>query len=59
MFWLAENRARLTKPGMGVTDVAKAGGAEWNKVKDRSKWDKMAATDKQRYTREMAAYKKK
>ena len=56
--WLAENRARLTKPGMGVTDVAKAAGAEWNQIQDKSKWEKLAAEDKKRYEREMAAYKK-
>ncbi|CEF63075.1 FACT complex subunit SSRP1 [Strongyloides ratti] len=57
MFWLAENRARLTKPGMGVTDVAKAAGAEWNKLQDKQKWEKMAAEDKERYEKEMATYK--
>jgi len=59
MYWLAENRARLTKPGMGVTDVAKKAGEEWRKMGDKSKWEKMAAKDKERYDREMAAYKKK
>ncbi|VDM38104.1 unnamed protein product [Toxocara canis] len=49
MFWLAENRTRLTKPGMSVVDVTKAAGAEWNTVKDKSKWEKMAADDKKRY----------
>ena len=57
MFWLAENRSKLTKPGMGVTDVAKAAGAEWAKVGDKSKWEKKAADDKKRYEREMASYK--
>jgi structure-specific recognition protein 1 len=59
MYWLAENRARLTKPGMGVTDVAKKAGEEWRKMGDKSKWEKMAVKDKERYDREMAAYKKK
>uniref|UniRef100_A0AC35GDM9 HMG box domain-containing protein n=1 Tax=Panagrolaimus sp. PS1159 TaxID=55785 RepID=A0AC35GDM9_9BILA len=58
MIWLQENRARLTKPGMGVTDVAKAAGAEWRTLTDKSKWEKLAAEDKKRYEREMAAYKK-
>ncbi|KAH7708692.1 Protein HMG-1.1 [Aphelenchoides avenae] len=57
--WLKDNRARLTKPGMGVTDVSKAAGAEWNKLKDKSKWEKAAAEDKKRYEKESAAYKKK
>uniref|UniRef100_A0A914YTJ8 HMG box domain-containing protein n=1 Tax=Panagrolaimus superbus TaxID=310955 RepID=A0A914YTJ8_9BILA len=59
IIWLAENRARLTKPGMGVTDVSKAAGVEWGQIKDKTKWDKLAAEDKKRYEREMAAYKKK
>ncbi|VDK27783.1 unnamed protein product [Gongylonema pulchrum] len=49
MFWLAENRARLTKPGMSVVDVTKAAGVEWKKVKDKTKYEKMAAQDKLRY----------
>lgn len=56
---MADNRARLTKPGMSVTDVTKAAGAEWGTVKDKSKWEKMAADDKKRYEKEMATYKKK
>lgn len=49
MFWLAENRARLSKPGLSVIDVTRAAGAEWGTVKDKSKWEKMAAEDKKRY----------
>lgn len=56
-YWLAENRSKLTKPGMGVTDVAKAAGAEWAKVSNKSKWEAKAADDKKRYEREMASYK--
>uniref|UniRef100_A0A915EB65 Malate dehydrogenase, mitochondrial n=1 Tax=Ditylenchus dipsaci TaxID=166011 RepID=A0A915EB65_9BILA len=59
MLWLKENRARLTKPGMGVTDVSKAAGVEWNQLKDKSKWDKAAQEDKKRYEKEIAAYNKK
>jgi len=57
MLWLNENRKSITKPGMGVTDVAKAAGVLWGKLGDKTKWEKMAATDKARYEREMAAYK--
>lgn len=57
MFWLEENRARLTKPGMSVVDVSKAAGAEWVTVKDKSKYEKMAAQDKQRYEAEKKNYK--
>jgi structure-specific recognition protein 1 len=59
MIWLAENRSRITKPGMGVTDVAKKAGEEWRKLGDKSKWEKQAAKEKERYDREMSAYKKK
>ncbi|CAJ0606681.1 unnamed protein product [Cylicocyclus nassatus] len=56
-FWMADNRERLKKPGMGVAEVAKAAGVEWGKVTDKSKWEKKAAEDKKRYESEMAAYK--
>ena len=35
-----------------------AAGAEWNKLLDKSKWEKMAAQDKTRYEREMQIYKR-
>lgn len=56
-FWMADNRDRIKKPGMGVAEVAKAAGVEWGKVADKSKWEKKAAEDKKRYESEMAAYK--
>jgi hypothetical protein len=31
---------------MAVTDVSKAAGAEWNKLTDKTKWEKLAAQDK-------------
>lgn len=34
---------------MSVVDVTKAAGAEWNKLKDKSKYEKIAAQEKQRY----------
>lgn len=34
---------------MSVVDVTKAAGVEWNAVKDKSKWEKMAVEDKKRY----------
>nr|CDJ83555.1 High mobility group domain containing protein [Haemonchus contortus] len=57
MLWLNENRAKLSKPGMSVVDVSRAAGVEWATVKDKSKWEKMAAEEKKRYEKEMAAYK--
>jgi structure-specific recognition protein 1 len=59
MIWLNANRKSITKPGMGVTDVAKAAGVEWGKMTDKKKWEAMAAADKKRYEAEMAKYKKK
>jgi hypothetical protein len=56
-FWMAENRDKLKKPGMGVADVAKAAGAEWGKMTDKVKWEKKAEEDKKRYEKDIAAYK--
>jgi len=42
---------------MSVTDVSKAAGLEWNSLKDKSRWEKLAQEDKARYEREMANYK--
>ncbi|OZC06037.1 HMG box [Onchocerca flexuosa] len=57
MFWLSENRSRIAKPGMSVIDVSKAAGIEWGKIKDKSKYEKMASQDKQRYEAEMGENK--
>ncbi|CAI4228119.1 unnamed protein product [Auanema sp. JU1783] len=57
MLWLKENRASLTQPGMSVVDVTRAAGVEWGKVKDKTKWEKLAVEEKKRYDKEMAAYK--
>jgi len=54
-FWMQENRDKLKKPGMGVADVAKAAGAEWGKLTDKTKWEKKAEEDKKRYERDIAA----
>ncbi|KAI6184784.1 HMG box domain-containing protein [Aphelenchoides bicaudatus] len=56
--WMQENRARLKKPGMSVSDVAKAAGVEWGKLTDKTKWEKKAEDDKKRYETELAAYKR-
>ncbi|EPB70253.1 HMG box [Ancylostoma ceylanicum] len=57
MLWLSENRAKLAKPGMTFVEVSRAAGAEWVKAADTSKWEKLAAKEKKRYEKEMAAYK--
>jgi len=59
MIWLGENRSKIAKPGQAVTEVAKEAGVLWRAMKDKSKWEKMAATDKDRYAKEQAAYLKK
>jgi len=59
MIWLGENRSKIAKPGQAVTEVAKEAGVLWRAMKDKSKWEKMAVVDKDRYTKEMAAYQKK
>uniref|UniRef100_A0AC35TYS7 SSD domain-containing protein n=1 Tax=Rhabditophanes sp. KR3021 TaxID=114890 RepID=A0AC35TYS7_9BILA len=60
-FWLQENRERIKgqKAGMGVSDVAKVAGLEWNKLTDKKRWEKKAEEDKKRYERDLEAYKNK
>jgi|UniRef100_A0A914P2H0 structure-specific recognition protein 1 len=55
--WLQENREAIKKPGMSATQVAKAAGALWRELSDKSKWEKKAEEDKKRYERENAEYK--
>lgn len=57
--WMQVNRERLKKPGMSVSDVAKAAGLEWSKIVDKTEWEKRAENDKKRYERELAEYKAK
>ncbi|KAI1707245.1 tc3 transposase domain-containing protein [Ditylenchus destructor] len=59
ILWLMDSRSRITKPGLSVTDVAKAAAVEWNALKDKTKWEKAAAEDKERYWKESAVYDKK
>jgi hypothetical protein len=60
MFFAKDQRAAILKknPSFGVTDVAKALGAQWAKTTDKSKYEKEAAKDKARYEAAMAKYKK-
>ena len=55
--WLQENREAIKKPGMSATAVAKAAGAAWREMTDKSKWEKKAEEDKKRYDREITEYK--
>lgn len=60
MFFAKDQRAAILKknPSFGVTDVAKALGAQWAKTTDKSKYEAEAAKDKKRYEAAMAKYKK-
>lgn len=59
MFFLNSMREEIKAkyPGIKVTEVSQKGGEMWKELKDKSKWDKMAAEDRERYTREMEEYK--
>jgi hypothetical protein len=59
MFYAMENSARVKKErqenkGRGVRKGSHQGAIakEWKKLADKSKWEKMAAADKQRYQSE-------
>ena len=56
--WLKENREKIKQanPGMTVIEISKAAGVQWNALKDKTRWEKMAADDKVRYERDMAKY---
>ncbi|GMT11075.1 hypothetical protein PFISCL1PPCAC_2372, partial [Pristionchus fissidentatus] len=55
--WMQEHREGLKKPGMKASDVAKAAGVEWNKLSDKTVWEKRADDDKKRYEAEIANYR--
>lgn len=61
MLWLNEMRETIKRdnPGITVTEIAKKGGEMWKEQKDKSKWEAMAAKEKQRYMDEMRTYKDK
>ena len=54
-----KTKAGLPKSANGVTDVAKAIGAQWGKLSDKQKapYQKQNAKDKKRYEKEMKQYK--
>lgn len=57
--YCAEERPKVREanPSYSVGDVAKELGARWAKVTDKTKYDALAAADKQRYEAEMATYR--
>lgn len=50
-------KVRAKYPSYSVGDVAKELGKRWEACTSRSKYEQMAAKDRQRYEKEMAAYK--
>jgi len=63
-FWFCNDerpKVKETMPDSGVGDVAKELGRRWNACSDseKAKYEALAAKDKARYEKEMAAYKKK
>lgn len=61
--WLADNREAIKKANpdaKGVAEIGKLAGEGWGKASaaERKKYEDAAAKDKERYTKEMAAYKK-
>ncbi|CAJ0951103.1 unnamed protein product, partial [Mesorhabditis belari] len=54
--WLAENRARLIET-VKPNKVLKAAGAEWKKLENKSVWEEKAKADKERYRKELEAFK--
>jgi hypothetical protein len=61
MCFAKDQRGAILKknPTFGVTDVAKALGAQWKTTKDKSKYEAEAAKDKARYEAAMKKYKAK
>ena len=65
MFYCDEHRGKLIEKSkkkgkkVVISEVAKQLGAGWKKLKDRSKYEKLAAKDKERYNEEMSEYNEK
>ncbi len=49
---LGENRAQFATPGLSLGEVGKAAGKAWQELTDKTKWEKMAKADKERWERE-------
>ncbi|KAI1720330.1 HMG-box domain-containing protein [Ditylenchus destructor] len=53
MFWLLENREKISAL-VGKKKALKECGKRWKDLHDKSKWEKLAAEDKERFQREKA-----
>uniref|UniRef100_A0AC34G1L9 Uncharacterized protein n=1 Tax=Panagrolaimus sp. ES5 TaxID=591445 RepID=A0AC34G1L9_9BILA len=52
-FWISANVELIKKPGMSGAEIAKAAGATWRNLSDKTKWEKAAEDDRRRYEEEM------
>jgi structure-specific recognition protein 1 len=53
MYYLQENMERLAQEAKGTGEgYMKLAGAEWKAIEDKSKWEELAAEDKERYQNE-------
>lgn len=65
MFYCDEHRPPLlqkAKKGgkkVNIGEISKALGKSWGKLKNKSKYEKLAAADKERYEKEIAEYNEK
>ncbi|OUC43700.1 HMG box [Trichinella nativa] len=59
MFYLMENQSKFKKPGMSFANVTKVAAEHFKKLKDKSKWENLAAVDRKRYLNELKEFKKK
>ena len=65
MFFCDEHRPKLIdeqrkkNKKVVISEVAKALGASWKKLKSKTKYDKLAAKDKERYAEAMSEYNEK
>lgn len=59
-YFLFLSEFRTNNPNLGLTETSSKGGEKWKSLSasERAPFDKQAASDKARYTREMEAYKK-
>ncbi|XP_031557344.1 FACT complex subunit SSRP1-like isoform X2 [Actinia tenebrosa] len=60
MLWLNDTRQQIKdeNPGISVTEVSKVAGEKWKVLTDKSKWEKLAAVEKEKYQEKMKNYKK-
>ncbi len=57
--WMKEARDQIKKdnPGLGVTDIAKKAGELWKEVKDKAKYEELAAKERKNYEKLLSEWK--